>query len=138
MPSSEIVEFSYETTTVDVDTKTSHYDRLSKITIFRNDSECTPVKNFVFEQSESPFRGKRGGLLNKISEVSADGKNKQTLFLFDYEKRLCFRQIIIQVTKTIGDITTAATTHRCLPNSLSINLEATLMATESRMLRMPP
>ena len=65
--SSEIVEFSYETTTVDVDTRTSQYDRLSKITIFRNDSECTPVKKFVFEQSESPFRGKRGGLLNKIS-----------------------------------------------------------------------
>lgn len=84
--SSEIVEFSYETTTVDVDTRTSQYDRLSKITIFRNDSECTPVKNFVFEQSESPFRGKRGGLLNKISEVSADGKNKQTLFSFDYKK----------------------------------------------------
>lgn len=84
---SEIVEFEYDKTLpVWVGAVTSDYDYLSQIVVFRKNSEKTKIKTFKFEQAESPFKNRRGGLLSKIVVASADGQTEQTMYSFDYDR----------------------------------------------------
>ncbi len=83
--SSETIEFKYETKSVSLSAFSTRYDRLLQIVVHRGDDKSTVVKRFEFTQTQSPFGGKYGGLLTQVDRLSANGKERQMLYSFNYQ-----------------------------------------------------